>query len=198
MVHAADAPISTYILATGNENKWREAQRILSSLGSSIALVRQNVDLPELQAATTQQVAIEKVRVAFDSVRAPVIVEDTGFEIEALGGFPGPFIKFWERLGGLASICRAVDGTANRNATAVCVLGVCIRDGTASAIEGRIDGTIAAEPAGAHGFGWDAIFIPRGESRTFAEMTNEEKDRISHRRLAWEILNARMAPSTVV
>jgi XTP/dITP diphosphohydrolase len=174
--------MTEFVLVTGNDDKWREAQRIL---GRSLA--REKLDLPELQAATTAEVALHKARAAFAMLGRPVIVEDAGVELRAFGSFPGPFIKFWETLGGLVSICRALDGPADRTATAVCVLGVCTAEGS-YVVEGRTTGTIAAEPRGTGGFGWDAIFIPEGAMRTFGEMTAEEKDRLSHRRRAWEQL----------
>lgn len=170
------------ILVTGNENKWREAQRVLGRPLERIAL-----DLPEIQAATTAEVALAKAHAAFDALRRPLVVEDAGVELAAFGGFPGPFIKFWEALGGLDSICRALDGSASRGATAVCALGVCDENG-ARVVEGRIEGTIVHAPRGTNGFGWDAIFAPGAGDRTFAEMAAHEKDAISHRRRAWQAL----------
>jgi XTP/dITP diphosphohydrolase len=67
------------------------------------------------------------------------------------------------------------------------VLGLCDASG-ARVVEGRIRGTLAREPRGANGFGWDAIFIPDGDDRTFGEMTASEKSAISHRRRAWDAL----------
>jgi non-canonical purine NTP pyrophosphatase (RdgB/HAM1 family) len=170
------------VLVTGNEHKWLEAQRVLGRPLERLAL-----DLPEIQAATTAEVARAKALAAFETLQRPLIVEDAGVELEALGGFPGPFIKFWEALGGLDSICRALDGAASRGATAVCVLGLCDASG-ARVVEGRISGMIAPAPRGSNGFGWDAIFIPEGADRTFAEMAAHEKDAISHRRRAWQAL----------
>jgi XTP/dITP diphosphohydrolase len=174
------------ILVTGNDDKLREAQRILGR-----PLAREKLDLPEVQAATTAEVALEKARAAFATLGKPVVVEDAGVELAAFGSFPGPFIKFWEKLGGLESICRAVDGTKDRRVTAVCVLGVCTAD-EAFVVEGRVSGTVADAPRGTNGFGWDAIFVPEGETRTFGEMSAGEKDAISHRRRAWEALAARL------
>lgn len=173
----------TWVLVTSNENKWIEAQRLLGR-----PLDRVSLDLPELQAKTTGAVALEKARAAFAALGRPVVVEDTGIELRALGGFPGPFIKFWEQLGGLPSICRALD-TSSRRATAVCALGFCSAEG-ARVVEGRIEGSISEAPRGTGGFGWDQIFVPEGESRTFAEMSAAEKDAISHRRRAWEAMAA--------
>ena len=176
-----------FVLVTGNDDKWREAERILGR-----KLQRAKLDLPEIQAATTSEVALQKARAAHEALGRAVIVEDAGVELLAFGGFPGPFIKYWETLGGLESICRAVDGMADRRVVAVCVLGVCTADAS-YVVEGRTEGTIADHPRGSGGFGWDAIFIPQGETRTFGEMSGEEKDRVSHRRRAWERLSTRLA-----
>jgi XTP/dITP diphosphohydrolase len=173
-----------FTLVTGNASKHREAEAILGR-----PLARAALELPEIQAATSREVALAKAAAAFAALGAPVIVEDAGFEITALGGFPGPFIKYWEQLGGLVSICRAVDGFADRGAVATCVLGVCDDTG-ARVVEGRIAGTISREPRGSNGFGWDAIFIPEGHERTFGEMSAAEKSAISHRRRAWDQLAA--------
>lgn len=172
----------TWVFVTGNANKHREAEAILGRPLERIA-----IDLPELQAATTQEVALSKAKAAFAMLSRPVIVEDAGFELVGLGGFPGPFIKYWEQLGGLVSICKTADGLVDRGAVAVCVLGLCDGAG-ARVVEGRIAGTISREPRGEHGFGWDAIFIPDGHERTFGEMTAEEKASMSHRRRAWDAL----------
>ena len=174
----------SWVLVTGNENKFLEAQRILGRDLERIAL-----DLPEIQAPTTREVALEKAKAAFAILKRPVIVEDAGLELDSFGSFPGPFIKFWEKLGGLDSICRALDSAPSRKAVAVCVLGV-VDAKSAQVIEGRVGGTIAKTPRGANGFGWDAIFVPENQQRTFAEMTAAEKDALSHRRRAWEALRA--------
>jgi XTP/dITP diphosphohydrolase len=187
MARAGGGDVSDWILVTGNENKWNEAQRIVGR-----PLAREALDLPEIQAATTREVALEKSKAAFAALGRPVIVEDAGLELGAFGTFPGPFIKFWEKLGGRESICRALDGSTNRTATAVCVLALCDASGSRT-FEGRVNGTIAASPRGITGFGWDSIFIPNGETRTFAEMSAAEKDAISHRRRAWEAVRADLA-----
>lgn len=176
----------SWVLVTGNENKWTEAQRILGRPLDRIAL-----DLPEIQAPATSEVALEKSKAAFAALARPVIVEDAGLELAALGSFPGPFIKFWEKLGGLESICRALDGLPSRASTAVCVLALCDASG-ARIVEGRVSGSIAERPRGTSGFGWDAIFVPDGGTRTFGEMTAAEKDALSHRRRAWEALRTQL------
>lgn len=177
----------SWVFVTGNANKHREAEDILGRPLERVAL-----DLPELQAATTSEVALHKARAAFAILNRPVIVEDAGLELGGLHGFPGPFIKYWEQLGGLVSICKTADGLGDRSVAAVCVLGVCDTGG-ARVVEGRIDGTVSAAPRGANGFGWDAIFIPAGHGRTFGEMAAVEKAAISHRRRAWDAFAAWLA-----
>jgi len=175
-----------WVLVTGNVNKWREAERILG-----FAIERVALDLDELQAESVSAVALGKAQAAFRKLGRPVIVEDAGLELSGLGGFPGPFIKYWEKLGGLASICRTADGLGDRTVRAVCALGTCSAAG-AQVVTGVALGNVAREPRGTNGFGWDAIFIPEGDTRTFGEMTAAEKDAHSHRRKAWELLRERL------
>lgn len=175
-----------WVFVTSNANKWHEAQRILG-----YAIERVELDLPELQAENVADIALAKAREAYARLGRPVIVEDAGFELLALGGFPGPFIKYWEKLGGLESLCRAADGLADRRARAVCALGVCSEEGS-HVVEGSVEGLLALHPRGKSGFGWDAVFVPKGEGRTFGEMTAAEKDGYSHRRRAWENLRDRL------
>jgi XTP/dITP diphosphohydrolase len=177
---------SDWVFVTSNVNKWREAQRILG-----YPVERVELELDELQAENVRAVALAKSRLAFQRLQRPVIVEDAGFELRGLGGFPGPYIKYWEKLGGLESLCRAADGLGERRVRAVCALGLC-SDAGSDVVEGAVDGVLAQHPRGSSGFGWDAVFIPQGDTRTFGEMTPEEKDERSHRRRAWELLRARL------
>jgi non-canonical purine NTP pyrophosphatase (RdgB/HAM1 family) len=177
---------SGWVFVTSNANKHQEAQRILGH-----ALDRVELELEELQAESVGAVALAKARLAFARLGRPVIVEDAGFELLGLGGFPGPYIKFWEKLGGLESICRAADGLGDRRVRAVCALGICSDKG-AEMVEGAIEGLLAVHPRGHNGFGWDAVFVPKGEARTFGEMTAAEKDARSHRRKAWELLRGKL------
>lgn len=178
--------VGKFVLVTGNVDKWREAERILG-----FGIERVELDLEELQAPSVSAVALAKAESAFRRLGRPVIVEDAGVELVGLGGFPGPFIKYWEKLGGLASICRAADGLGERGVRAVCALGICSEQG-AEVVTGVARGSLALEPRGVNGFGWDAIFIPEGDTRTFGEMTPAEKDARSHRRNAWELLRERL------
>jgi non-canonical purine NTP pyrophosphatase (RdgB/HAM1 family) len=177
---------SSWVFVTSNPNKWQEAQRILG-----YAIERVELELEEVQAETVGEVALVKARAAYARLGRPVIVEDAGVELLGLGGFPGPYIKYWEKLGGLASICRAADGLGDRRVRAVCALGICSEAGS-EVVQGAVDGLLSLRPRGQAGFGWDAIFVPQGEGRTFGEMSAAEKDARSHRRKAWELLRDRL------
>jgi non-canonical purine NTP pyrophosphatase (RdgB/HAM1 family) len=170
------------VLVTGSSGKAREASEIL---GSDIEHVE--LDLPEIQAATVEDVAREKAREAFRRLERACVVEDSALGFAAWGGLPGPYVKWFERAAGLEALCRSLDGFSDRRATARCVLAFRSETEQLTAV-GRLDGSIAREPRGNGGFGWDAIFVPAGDTRTFAEMSALEKNAISHRRKAWEAL----------
>lgn len=172
------------VFVTSRPEKAQEARR----LGFDLECV--SLDLPEPQALDPAQVVETKARAAHALLSRPVVVEDSGLAIHAWGGFPGALVKWVEKSAGVAAIPRMLDKFSDRTAVARCA--VASFDGTRLiAAVGESAGTIASGPRGRNGFGWDAIFIPEGSGRTFAEMTGEEKDRVSHRRRAWEALAAR-------
>lgn len=116
-----------------------------------------------------------QVRQAYDIVKAPVLVEDVALEFSALGRFPGTFIKFLVDEVPFETICRMLDGL-DRTAVARCVFGY--YDGTeVRLLEGSLDGTIANQPAGENGFGWDKIFIPEGYTVTRAELDEADNQK---------------------
>jgi len=174
------------VLVTGSDSKAREAREILGR-----AIERVEIDLPEIQAATVEEVAREKSREAFRRLERACVVEDSPLGFAAWGGLPGPFVKWFEKAAGLEALCRSLDGFPDRSATAICVLAFRSETAQLTAV-GRVEGTIAPKPRGDRGFGWDSIFIPRGSDRTFAEMSPEEKNAISHRRRAWEELREKL------
>jgi XTP/dITP diphosphohydrolase len=113
-----------------------------------------------------------------------VMAEDSGLEVRALGGAPGVRSKRYgatdaERI---ARVLAALAGAPDRSARFVAVIALAARGAPTRLFEGVVEGEIASEPRGDHGFGYDPIFIPReGDGRTFAEMTTEEKSALSHR-----------------
>ena len=173
------------VLVTSRADKAVEAKR----LGFDLVCVP--LDLPEPQALDPGEIVETKARAAYAVLQRPVIVEDSGLSIGAWKGFPGALIKWLEASAGVAALPRMLEGFGDRSATAVCAIAYF--DGSRIvAARGEAAGRIASAPRGSSGFGWDALFVPEGSDRTFAEMTGEEKDVLSHRRRAWEALAKRM------
>jgi len=163
--------------ATSNRNKFREVCRIL---GFEIKQVK--LGIPEIQSFDLREIVRDKVKKAYERVGKPVIVEDTALYIKSWKNFPGPFIGWVVKTIGIEGICRLVG--EERSARARACVGY--YDGERMEIfSGEVKGKIAREPRGRKRFDWDRIFIPSGFSRTFAEMSIEEKNRISHRMKAF-------------
>jgi non-canonical purine NTP pyrophosphatase (RdgB/HAM1 family) len=173
------------VFVTTRAEKAEEAERL------GFRIERLDIALPEHQALDPSEVVAQKARSAYDLLSRPVLVEDTGLSIHAWNGFPGAFVKWLETSAGIPALPRMLDAFGDRGATAVCAIAYCDAGQTVTA-RGESTGTIAAEPRGRGGFGWDTVFVPEGSDRTFAEMAPEEKDRVSHRRRAWEALAARL------
>jgi inosine triphosphate pyrophosphatase len=154
---------------TGNQNK---ADYLEKYLGFSVN--HKKIDLDEIQSLDLRKIVEHKIRQAYAKIKKPVIVEDVSLEFAALGRLPGPFIKYFVDGMPLETICSLIDGKT-RKATARCVFGYF--DGKILRLfEGKLDGEIAAKPAGENGYGWDKIFIPEGYTVTRASL-NEENDR---------------------
>ena len=166
------------VFVTGRPEKALEAQRL------GFPLERVDLDLPEPQALEPAQVAEAKARAAFERLGRAVLVEDSGLAVEAWGGFPGALVKWLEKSARLEGIARMLDPFPDRSARAVCAI-VYFDGEILHAARGVAEGSIAPSPRGTEGFGWDALFVPEGGNRTFAEMTPAEKDRSSHRGRAW-------------
>mmetsp|Transcript_21019 Transcript_21019/g.37231 ORF Transcript_21019/g.37231 Transcript_21019/m.37231 type:complete len:196 (+) Transcript_21019:52-639(+) len=177
---------------TGNANKLREVRAII---GEEIPLVNQKLDLPELQ-GEPEEVAREKCKFAQKLVDGPVLVEDTSLCFNALGGLPGVYVKwFLEKTGheGLNNLLAAYE---DKSAYAQCTFAY--SPGPQSPIKvfvGRTDGKIVP-PRGEGSFGWDPVFQPDGFDQTYAEMSKETKNAISHRFRSLELLKASLQTET--
>lgn len=170
------------ILVSTNPNKGIEAERILG-----IPLLRVSISLPEIQAATVEDVTRYKVEVARTKGYERLIVEDVSLGFDELGNFPGPYVRWLlEAAGGkgLAAIAYALN---NRAARAQCCVGYW-NGKEVKTFLGETAGEILVQPRGERHFGWDAWFQPRDSKKTFAEMTDEEKDAVSHRGHAYRKL----------
>lgn len=174
--------MSKLTFVTGNKAKARDTQKILG-----FPIIVKNAELDEIQELDLEKVAVHKVLQAYRKFKTPVFIDDVGFYIKAWNNFPGPFIKWILKAGeGNASLLlKMLEGEKQRQADAKLV--VAYHDGNNIHIFlGKITGVVSDKIRGENNFsfGWDSIFIPDGFDKTFAEMTFEEKSKISHRRKA--------------
>jgi len=186
---ATDVPDPFFGLTfvTSNAGKAREAAALLGR-----AVTAHPLEVPEIQSLDFAEVARAKAVVAARALGTAVLVEDSGLVVAGWGGFPGPLTK-WITMGALGQegLAKMLDGFSDRGAEAVSALALA-RPGQDEkdvvVAVGRVAGSIALHPRGENGFGWDVLFIPEGATRTWAEMSDEEKMRDSHRTRAFASL----------
>lgn len=164
---------------TSNKDKLAEAKEILGDIES------QKIELPELQ-GTIEEIAKQKAKIATEKLKYPCIIDDTGLSLIALGGMPGPYIKHFLDSMPLENIPKLLDSFEDKSAKAICAIGYAEPGKEPLVFIGETNGEIVASRG--IGFGWDPIFLPNGKDKTYAEMTPEEKNRISHRKKALEKL----------
>ena len=176
------APGVRFTLVTGNRNKLIEAERILG-----VKLECEPLDLPEIQSLDLFEVLRAKGEEAWRRLRRPVVVEETGLELAAMDGFPGPLVKWMLEAIGPDGIARTAHALGDPGVTARCAL--IYKDAeTEQVAEGETRGELIRAPRGDGGFGWDPVFVPEGRTETYAELGSEEKDRLGHRGRAWRRL----------
>jgi XTP/dITP diphosphohydrolase len=164
---------------TTNAHKVTEAKRVLSDF----KIVAADSGNPCEDAPDFEGNALIKARAFRHEGAFLVLAEDSGLEVEALSGAPGVYSKRYgptpaERI---ARLLAELNGKDDRRAAFVAVTVLMRQDGLAHTFVGRCEGAIALTPRGTSGFGYDPVFCPLGEQRTFAEMNGDEKDRYSHR-----------------
>ena len=174
------------VFATNNQHKLEEARAITAGKFEllSLADIDCHDDIPET-APTLEGNALIKARWIFDRYGFDCFADDNGLMVDALGGEPGVLSARYAGPGhdseaNMRKLLANMEGKADRKAhfsTAVAL----ILDGKEYLFEGRVDGTIASEPGGENGFGYDPVFVADETGRRFAEMTAEEKNSISHR-----------------
>lgn len=188
-----------FLLATGNLHKKKEVSDILSPLGYEIVTPR---DLglafdPEETGATFEENALLKAREGLRLTGLGTIADDSGLCVEALQGRPGIYSA---RYGGedlpfeqkIQLLLQELDGKTDRRAYFICAIACLLPDGREITVQGRCDGEISYAPFGANGFGYDPIFRVLGKGCTFAQLTEEEKNQISHRSRALAALEQKL------
>ncbi|MCK9903587.1 non-canonical purine NTP pyrophosphatase [Parafrankia colletiae] len=174
--------IDPVTLITGNAGKARE---YASLLGVEVSATR--ADLIEIQSLDVAAVVERKAEDAYAKLRSPVLVDDTGLALHAWNGLPGALVAwFLTTVGDQGLLDMAADLT-DRRATATTALGYCDATGV-RVFTGTVHGVLTTQRRGSGGFGYDAVFAPAGSTLTFAEMSDAEKNAISHRRLAVDAL----------
>lgn len=181
------------IFATHNNNKVKEVTKMLPSYLSMKSLTDINFfDEIEETGTTFEKNAQLKAKTIFDKTGKNIFADDSGLVIEALNGAPGVYSARYAGTGkdedNIAKALKELEGKTNRKAYFISIFCL-ILDGKEYFFEGRVNGTIATEIMGDNGFGYDPIFIPDGFSKSFAQMSPEEKNAISHRGKAVEKLN---------
>lgn len=163
---------------TTNDGKFREVASLLLGLGIEIG--RERLRVPEIQADTSEEVVRYSLDVLLGLTAKDVIVDDSGFFVDALGGFPGVYSAFVFRTIGIRGLLRLMAGLPQRTARFETVMG--LRIGREVVLfKGECRGSVSDAPRGKEGFGFDPIFVPDGATKTFGEMDLAEKNAISHR-----------------
>ncbi len=184
------------VLATNNAKKRVELQRILAGLDVELVPMGElGLDSPVEDGDTFEANALIKARAASEASGLPAIADDSGLEVDALGGAPGVLSARWAGTDGdddannarlVAELARVPED--QRTARFVCVAALVDPDGTEITTRGTMEGRLRAHPTGEGGFGYDPYFVASGNTVSNAELTPEQKDSISHRGAAFRAL----------
>ena len=186
-------------IASRNDHKLREIGRICAEWPTTWRTVATDPDAPWPDVAETGSTYVDnallKARATASAIGVAAIADDSGIEVDALGGRPGPRSARYAGEGAsdednLRHLLRAIKGipASGRTARYRCVAAVAWPDGTEVHATGVCEGLLVTRPEGRGGFGYDPIFVPEGWDRTMASLTDAEKDRISHRGRAFRAL----------
>ncbi|MEV0147332.1 MULTISPECIES: RdgB/HAM1 family non-canonical purine NTP pyrophosphatase [unclassified Nonomuraea] len=183
------------VLATRNPGKIAELRRILS--GFDILGLEEFPSIGEVAetGVTFEENALLKAHAVAQGSGLPAVADDSGLCVDVLNGMPGVFSARWSGRHGddqanLDLLLAQVSDVPAERLTAhfACVAALALPSGETCVVEGDLPGRLISVPRGSHGFGYDPIFVPDGETRTTAEMAPEEKDAISHRGRAFRAL----------
>lgn len=195
------------LVATRNSHKTEEIQRILGSQFNVTDLAA-HPEIPHIaeSGTTFQENAILKAVAVSKRMPGFVIADDSGLEVEALGGAPGIYSARYVGMNAtdpekihtlLEELARVRAANNARRARFRCVLALASTGNVLGTFEGIVEGQIADRPHGSHGFGYDPIFMPEGFQQTFGELAPAEKNQLSHRARALEKLRTFLIPRAV-
>jgi XTP/dITP diphosphohydrolase len=182
------------VVATHNAGKLAEFRALLSSFGVDV-VSSGDLGLPEPEETgkTFLENAALKALAAAKTSNLPALADDSGLCVAALGGEPGVYSARWggpekDMRVAMQRVHEAMGDNEDKSACFICSLVLAWPDGHTENVEGRVDGTFVWPPRGTGGMGYDPAFVPDGETRSFAEMEGEEKNKISHRGEALRLL----------
>jgi XTP/dITP diphosphohydrolase len=186
------------ILATKNEGKAKEFKEMFAEINVEVlTLLDIEKDIPDIEetGATFEENAIIKAEAIANELSIAVIGDDSGLEVDALDGAPGVYSARYAGLeksdqANIDKLLYELEGVAEKDRTArfVCVLALARPGHKTITVKGTCEGSIAFNPKGNNGFGYDPVFYPKGMNQTFAELTSDQKNAISHRRKAINLL----------
>jgi XTP/dITP diphosphohydrolase len=171
------------VLVTQNKHKLKELRPLFKKY--KVEFDTTSIEKYEIRSESVEKIARVAARVAFDTLQKPVVVDDTGFFVDSLKGFPGSYAAIVLKSIGYNGILQLMADKEDRTSKFVTAVGYCDKDHLESFV-GAISGNVTSEPAGPRGFGYDPIFVPDGFTRTYAQLTLEEKVSVSHRTKAFE------------
>lgn len=184
----------TLVIATHNQGKAAEITALLSPYIENFTTAGElGLSEPVEDGETYAENAIIKAKAATAESGMPALADDSGFSVNALCGAPGVYSARWagpekDFQKAMEKVNKALDGYEDRSCAFICVLALAWPDGRVETFEGRAEGQMLWPPRGDKGFGYDPVFLPDGYDKSFAEMSREEKQAISHRGRAFEKL----------
>ena len=187
------------VLASNNAGKLTEFREILAEMGIEVISPKEagfsSFDVEE-DGATFEENALIKARAGVETWGLPTIADDSGLTVDALDGAPGVYSARYGDLGSdgerIAFLLKNMEGVTDRGAQFVCVIACVMPDGREITARGELAGSITDTPRGIGGFGYDSVFEPLKTGKTVAELSAEEKNRISHRAKALTKLKAEL------
>ncbi len=176
------------IIATRNKGKVEEFKTLFSGFPIDIKSLNDFGTTPEPveDGETFEDNAYKKAHFTARVLGFPALADDSGLVVEALGGQPGAFSARYAGEGAgdeanIRKLLKAMEGVSDRRAAFECVVAIAVPRGPALIYEGRCEGEITRDPSGTNGFGYDPVFFYGPFGKTFAGMSQEEKNRVSHR-----------------
>ncbi len=180
--------LNILVIATRNKGKTAEIRDLFEDFPVGIKNLEDFGPIPPVEedGSTFDENAYKKASFAAKILGIPALADDSGLIVEALGGAPGVMSARYAGENAsdeqrCARLLKEMEGQTNRKAAFECVISIAVPTGPALTYEARVEGLIAEKPAGSNGFGYDSIFYYPPLKKTFAELTRNEKNRVSHR-----------------